>query len=440
MARAEILSIGTELLLGQILNTNSQFLSQELAKLGIDCLWNTTVGDNKQRIKECVFQALNHAEIVITSGGLGPTTDDLTHESLAELFGVQMQLDQDTLQQIKAFFRKRGLPMPESNRKQAMRPDGSNLLPNPMGTAPCIILKVNGQLLQRIGVDNPDIARYIITFPGVPAELKTMWSATAASFLSSVFDSGIIWSCDLKHYGIGESALAEMHLGLMHKTNPTVAPYAGNGECRLRVTAKAESVEKAQDLARPIIEEIISRSGNLFYGFNDSTLESVVGNLLKSKQLSLATAESCSGGLLSKRLTDIAGSSAYTKLNLITYSNEAKEKFIGVSRATLEEFGAVSAQCAQEMAQGVAKTVGSDLGLSITGIAGPDGGSEEKPVGLVYIGLYHHKPNQEGKDGSRLKTLQLAPNLTRSEIRYRSTSEALNLLRLYLLDLEQNIG
>lgn len=428
MANAEILCIGTELLLGDVLDTNSQFIAQELAKLGINCFYRTTVGDNVQRIKDAVLAALNRSDVVITSGGLGPTQDDLTIECLAQLFGVEMEFDSQVLDRIEEFFRQRHFVMPESNKKQAYRPIGSTILRNPVGTAPGIIWKLKEAELSKLGVVEPQRERLILTFPGVPVELKEMWREIAAPLLQQEYGCGVLWSCELKHIGIGESALAELYAHLINgSTNPTVAPYAGRAECRLRVTAKGSSIEDAQRIAHPIIEEIQKTSGTKCYGVNDETLESAVGNLLKELNMTVTVAESCTGGLVSKRLTDVSGSSRYVKLNLVTYSNEAKMQMLKVSEETLMQHGAVSPECAKEMAIGVRKLAQADVALSITGVAGPDGGTAEKPVGLVYLGL------SSGDDYIE-KTLNYSSKMTRNEIRFRTSHEALNMVRLYLLE------
>ncbi|MBX9770435.1 MAG: competence/damage-inducible protein A [Candidatus Obscuribacterales bacterium] len=427
MAKAEILAIGTELLLGQILNTNAQFLSQELADLGIDCMWHSTVGDNKDRIKESLKFALDRVDIVITTGGLGPTADDLTIECIAEFFGCPMIFDEATSRLIKSIFEKRGLSMPPSNDKQAKRPEGSEILPNPVGTAPGIIWKLGENLLSKAGIKDPQKERVILTFPGVPSEMETMWGQTGRSYLESNYSGGVIWSCDLKHYGIGESALAEQVGDLLDMSNPTVAPLAGSGECRLRVTAKAKTGEEARKMAQPVIDEITSRSGDLLYGTDKDSLEAVVGRMLTDRDLTIALAESCTGGLASKRLTDIAGSSKYVKLNLVTYSNEAKQEILGVHEFILNTKGAVSSECAHAMATGARKVAHADIGVGITGVAGPDGGTDEKPVGLVYLALVTN-------DFQTDKTLRFPSNLPRREIRERTASEALNMVRLFLLN------
>jgi nicotinamide-nucleotide amidase len=427
VAVAEILSIGTELLLGQIVDTNAQYLAEELAKLGINSYFRTTVGDNKDRIKEALRHAFGRANLIITTGGLGPTADDLTTESIGEFFNVPMIFDEAVYEHIKKLFDMMKFPMPESNRKQAVRPEGSNILPNPVGTAPGIVWQIEPDICKQAGLAEISEPRAILTFPGVPRELKAMWKETSVKFLAQTYSTGVFWSCDLRHYGIGESALAEKFAHLLAKSNPTVAPYAGNWECRLRVTARADSDEEAKLLAQPIIDEIRRESGSICYGMNDDTLESVVGDLLTREKKTLSVAESCTGGLVSERLTDRPGSSEYITLNLVTYSNQAKMKFLGVPESVLQDEGAVSSECAGAMAAGVRKLTGSDIGLSVTGIAGPGGGTEEKPVGLVFIGL-------ASENGIQTKKLKIPSRFSRKDIRLRTANEALNMVRLHLLN------
>jgi nicotinamide-nucleotide amidase len=423
----EIISIGTELLLGQILDTNTRFLTEELARIGLNCFWHTTVGDNKDRIKDVLKIAFDRACVLLTTGGLGPTVDDLTHECLAEFFGVPLRFDQSVMADIEEKFRKRRFAMPDSNRKQALRPEGADILPNPRGTAPGIIWRVPSELVAQAGISHPARARYVLTFPGVPFEMHGMWKDTACSFLVKTFGSGVIWSCDLKHYGIGESALAELHADLLDSANPTVAPLAGVGECRLRVTAKAATDEEARTIAAPVINKIREKSSYFCYGTDADTLESTVGDLLAEKGLSLAVAESCTGGLVSKRLTDIAGSSRYIKTNIVTYSNESKQQLLGVHEYILNTKGAVSAECAHAMATGIRRLAGSDIGLAVTGVAGPGGGTPEKPVGLVYVALVTEHCQAD-------KELKFASDLARGEIRHRTANEVLNMVRLYLIN------
>jgi len=427
VASAEILSIGTELLLGHVLDTNSQFLARELAVLGIDCFFRSTVGDNKSRIKEAAKAALTRADILITTGGLGPTADDLTTETLAEIFDAPLDFDREVLSKIESYFAASRFPMPESNRKQALRPRGADILPNANGTAPGMIWKLNESLLSKLHI--PGKQKVILTFPGVPQELYAMWKETAKPFLEHYFSGETIWSCQLKHFGIGESALAQKYEHLLNLANPTVAPYAGFGECRLTVTAKGKTEAEAKVIAQPVIEEILQTSGTHCYGFDNETLESATAKLLIAQNKTLAVAESCTGGLISQRLTDIPGSSAYTKSNAVTYSNEAKMTLLNVPENILVQHGAVSPECAEAMAKGILNLAKTDIGLSVTGIAGPDGGTADKPVGLVYIGI-------ATKDKCSNTKLVLPSQLSRANIRQRAANTALNMVRVLLL--EQN--
>jgi nicotinamide-nucleotide amidase len=429
MANAEILCIGTELLLGQVLNTNAHYLSEQLAELGLNCYYHTTVGDNLERMKDSLHCALNRSDVVVITGGLGPTPDDLTHEMLADFFQVELRLDDDVLARIQRFFDQRGVPMAESNKKQAFRPTGADKMNNPRGTAPGLVWSLLPPLLAQAGIERPEEERVILTFPGVPSEMKSIWEETARPLLEKRFGPGVVWSCELKHYGIGESALAEKYSHLMASKNPTVAPYAGVGECRLRVTARATTVDEAQAMAHPAIEEIKRDSKFLYYGENQDTLESVVGKLLVQAKKTVSIAESCTGGLVSKRLTDVPGSSRYVSLNVVTYSNEAKAGVLKIPKETLDKHGSVSQEAAKAMSEGVQLLSGADIGLAITGIAGPDGGSEEKPVGLVYIGI-------ATDEFTTVRRYNYPSHLSRLEIRQRTSSDALNLLRQYLLDPE----
>lgn len=438
MARAEVLLIGTELLLGDVLDTNSQFLARELALLGIDCYYRVVVGDNPERIKECVRQALARADIVITSGGLGPTADDLTTECLAGVFNAPMDLDEEVLAFIRELFESRNIKMTESNRKQALRPRGADILPNPVGSAPGIVWNLQKADLDGVGIDSSYVSalgrgnpyRVILTFPGVPSELKAMWTETAAPYLFRYYPAGTIWSTELKHIGIGESALAEKYAHLLDLANPTVAPYAGRWECRLRVAAKAASREEARLLAQPVVDEIREGSGVTLYGEDDDTLEAVVGRLLAGHGKTLSLAESCTGGLITERLTDMPGSSRFLSCAVVAYSNASKVELLGVDEDILNRYGAVSEEAALAMARGMLKLSGSDLALSVTGIAGPEGGTEEKPVGLVYVALCAKGAGDE----HYTRKLSLGNRVNRSEVRWRTANQALNMVRLYLLE------
>ncbi|OBQ42218.1 MAG: damage-inducible protein CinA [Aphanizomenon flos-aquae WA102] len=372
---AEIICVGTEMLLGDILNSNAQYLAQQLAQLGIPHYYQTVVGDNPERLKEVIEIAASRVQILIFTGGLGPTPDDLTCETIADFFGVPLKERADIIEDIAEKFAQRGRVMSANNRKQALIPQGAEILPNPTGTAPGIIWQ-------------PRPGLTIFTFPGVPSEMYQMWTQTAVPFLKSQgWGKEIIYSRSLRFWGIGESALAEKVAPYFNLTNPTVAPYAGKGEVRLRISAKATDSTTAEALITPIEKQLIEIAGLDYYGANDDTLASVVGNLLRSSGETLSIAESCTGGGLGQMLTEIPGSSDYFWGGVIAYDNSVKIGLLGVNPEDLEKFGAVSATVAEQMAAGVKNRLSTTWGLSITGIAGPTGGTETKPVGLVYIGL-----------------------------------------------------
>ncbi len=371
--RAEILSIGTELLLGQITDTNAVYLAQQLAALGIPLFFMDTVGDNRDRLQHTLALACSRSELIICTGGLGPTEDDITAAGIAEAFDAPLAMHGEARTQVEAVFRKRGFQFSEKQLKQAMIPHGALVVPNPVGTAPGFLLEKDG--------------RIVIALPGPPIEMQPMWEETVAPFLARR-SGAVILSRTLRFCGIGESTLETLlHEIIAAQTNPTVAPYAKLGEVHIRVTARAATPEEAQRLIAPVEAEIRARAASYLYGIDDDTLEMVVGRLLHAQNATLAVAESCTGGLLGGRLTAVAGSSAYFAGGVIAYSNAVKQALLGVSRATLDAHGAVSEPTACAMAEGIMRALGTSVGVSITGIAGPGGGSDEKPVGLVYIGL-----------------------------------------------------
>ncbi|BAY18903.1 competence/damage-inducible protein CinA [Anabaenopsis circularis NIES-21] len=412
---AEIICVGTELLLGDILNSNSQFLAQQLAKLGIPHYYQTVVGDNPERLKQVIEIAISRANILIFTGGLGPTPDDLTCETIADFFGAPLIERSEIIEDITQKFAQRGRVMSPTNRKQALIPQGAEVLPNPTGTAPGIIWQ-----------PRPDIT--IFTFPGVPSEMHRMWQETAVPFLQSQgWGKEIIYSRSLRFWGIGESALAEKVSSYFNLPNPTVAPYAGKGEVRLRISAKANSAAAAEELIAPVEKQLKEIAGLDCYGADNDTLASVVGELLRSQEETVSVAESCTGGGLGQMFTEIAGSSDYFWGGVISYDNSAKIRLLGVNPKDLDKFGAVSATVAEQMALGVKSRLETTWGLSITGIAGPGGGTEIKPVGLVYIGVAG--PNDEVKSFEyRFGTIR-----ERWFIRHLSACTALDLLRRRLL-------
>jgi nicotinamide-nucleotide amidase len=408
---AEIITIGTEMLLGDLVDTNTAWLSSRLAALGVGVYRHTTVGDNRDRIIAALGEAASRADLVITTGGLGPTSDDLTNECLAAVTDREMIEYPEAREHVDEMFRKFGRKPTLNNYKQALFPEGTKLIRNPLGTAMGALLEADGTLFA--------------TLPGVPSEMKRMFEEMLEPQIRARSDGSIV-SRTLWFAGIGESALAEQVQDFLDATDPTVAPLAGQGKVRLRITTRAATQEEAEEKIAPVEKEILSRLGEYYFGEDDETLESAVGRLLKERGATLALAESCTGGLLAKRLTDIAGSSAYFKEGLITYSNESKERWLGVTHEMLLEHGAVSESVARKMAEGVRKIAGTDYGLSVTGIAGPDGGTKEKPVGLVFVGL-------SDAEGTFVEKLDLSAwARSREAIRERSANRAFDLLRLKL--------
>lgn len=408
---AEIVTIGTEILLGDLVDTNTTWLSRRLAALGVGIYRHTTIGDNRERIIGALRDAAARADLVITTGGLGPTSDDLTNECLAVLTGREMVEYPQAREHVDEMFRKFGRKPTSSNYKQALFPKGTELIPNPLGTAMGALLDTDGTLFA--------------TLPGVPSEMKRMFADTLEPLIQSRSDGSIV-SRTLWFAGIGESALAEKVQDFLDATDPTVAPLAGQGKVRLRITTRAATPEEAEAKIAPVEKEILSRVGEFFFGEDDETLESAVGRLLGERGATVALAESCTGGLLAKRLTDVPGSSAYFVEGLVTYSNESKERLLGVPRELIEEHGAVSEPVARKMAEGARALAGSDYGLSVTGVAGPGGGTEEKPVGLVYVGI------SDGEDTTAERVDLSAWSESREAVRERSANRALDLLRLRL--------
>ncbi len=372
---AEIICVGTELLLGDILNSNARFLAQALAQLGIAHYYQTVVGDNPERIKEVVNIAADRAQLLIFTGGLGPTPDDLTHETLADCFGVPLVEHPEILADITRKFTERGRVMTANNRKQALLPAGASILTNDSGSAPGLIWQPRSGLT-------------LLTFPGVPVEMQRMWRDVAVPYLAGKgWGQTTIYSRTLRFWGISESALAEKVNSFFALQNPTVAPYANNGEVKLRVSARASADAEAQQMIAPIEQQLRQIGGADCYGADDDTLASVVGSLLKTTHATLAVAESCTGGGLGEVITAVPGSSSYFWGGVIAYDNRIKVGLLDVDAEALAEHGAVSHQVAKQMAVGARSRLGTTWGLSITGIAGPDGGTDSKPVGLVYIGL-----------------------------------------------------
>ena len=378
----ELISVGTEILLGDILNTNAQYLSKELASLGIGVTHQCTVGDNRERLLSAIDLAFSRCEMIIFTGGLGPTPDDLTKEVCSEYFGKELYMDEETAEDIRKYFKDRNRTMPESNLKQALVPEGAKLLYNTCGTAPGFIMEKDGKTM--------------IILPGPPNEMTAMFRKSVRPFLSEKSDC-IIKSHTVRTFGIGESDMSERVRDLLFMENPTVAPYAKSGEALLRVTAKAESEAKADGLMKDVISEIESRLGDYIYGIDVSSTEEALSKILKEKKMTVSFAESCTGGLCGKRMTDLSGASQIFHCGVISYSNEIKEKVLSVKKEHLTKYGAVSAVVAAEMAEGVRNLSSSSIGVSVTGEAGPTSG-DGKPVGLIYIAV---------TDGERLLIKEL---------------------------------
>ncbi|UZQ55138.1 competence/damage-inducible protein A [Trichothermofontia sichuanensis B231] len=418
---AEIICVGTELLLGDILNTNAQFLAQQLAQLGIPHYYQTVVGDNERRLQKVLATACERSRLLIFTGGLGPTPDDLTHATLAKFFDVPLVENPEILEDIRQKYAQRGRELTPGNRKQALIPQGADILTNEIGTAPGIIWQ-------------PRPGLTLLTFPGVPSELKPMWNQVAIPYLRSQgWGQEVIYSRVLKYWGIAESALAEKANAYLYLQNPTVAPYANHGEVKLRITARAASEAEAIALIAPVEQQLRQLGGMDYVGADAETLASVVGRFLQEAQETVAVAESCTGGGLGQRITTVPGSSAYFMGGILAYDNAVKTQLLGVDAERLAAEGAVSHVVAQQMAQGVQSLLQTTWGLSITGIAGPGGGTASKPVGLVYVGL-------AGPEGSiQSFEYQLGAQRDRDWIRNLSVNHALDRLRRSLL-LRRQIG
>lgn len=408
---AEIICVGTELLLGEILNSNSQYLAQELARLGIPHYFQTVVGDNPERIKQAIAIARDRSQILIFTGGLGPTPDDLTTETIADFFQTPLRENTAVIADIEAKFAQTGRSMAANNRKQALLPLGAEVLANATGTAPGMIWHPQPDLL-------------ILTFPGVPSEMHQMWQEVAVPYLRSQgWGQTSIYSRVLRFRGIGESSLAEKVTDFFALTNPTVAPYAGKGEVRLRISCPAPSEVIAQEIIDPVAAEIKAIAGLDYFGEDEDTIASVVGSLLRQRGETVAVAESCTGGGLGALLTDQPGSSDYFWGGVIAYDNQVKIKLLGVDPEIIQYCGAVSEATVEAMALGVKEKLGTTWGIGITGIAGPGGGTEQKPVGTVYVGL----ADPAGHTSNVL--LQFGDRRGREWIRYLSACQALDYLR-----------
>ncbi len=407
---AELIAVGTELLLGNIANTDAQILSQGLSALGITVHYHTVVGDNPGRLRDALEIARKRADIIITTGGLGPTCDDLTKQTICEAFHQTLELHEDILEGIRAYFARSGRTMPENNVQQAMLPSGCVIFDNPVGTAPGCAIEAGGIR--------------VLMLPGPPSECRYMFEHRALPYLRQLSD-GVIVSHELKAFGIGESAMEERLRDLMDSANPTLAPYAKQGECLVRATAKAESEEAAEALLAPLTGEVRRRLGDAVYGVDVQSLEEVVSGLLREKGLTLSAAESCTGGLIAKRVTDLPGASRIFRGGVVSYTNDVKAAVLGVPRALLEEFGPVSEPVAKAMAEGCRAVCGSDLAVSVTGLAGPEGDEFGNPVGTVFLAL-------ADKDGVLCRKFSLGNGRGREFIRHAAAQHGLDLLRRYL--------
>lgn len=407
---AEIISVGTELLLGQVVNTDTTIVARELSALGINLLYSAVVGDNVERLKLAVETAISRSDLLIMTGGLGPTTDDLTKETTAACAGRKLVLHQPSLDRILNYFNEKKVS--SNQEKQAWLPEGCTVFQNDNGTAPgCAFQAQSGCT--------------IIMLPGPPSELEPMLRNYVVPFLKQD-QEWVIVSHNVHIYGRGEAPVAQMMDDLMNGENPTLAPYAKEGECYLRVTAKAHTEEEADQMCQPLIQEIKRRLGDFVYSVDVESLEELVVQKLADQGKKLATAESCTGGLLAKRITDVSGSSAVFDMGCVTYANEAKEALLSVDHGTLEQYGAVSEETAREMAEGIVRRSGSDIGVGITGIAGPDGGTPEKPVGLIYIAL------SDGEHTWVTKRSPIGRTKSRAWHRHCAASQALDMVRRYL--------
>ena len=410
----EILSVGTELLLGNIANTDAQMLSQGLSELGLNVFWHTVVGDNLQRAKEAVALAKKRADIIITTGGLGPTCDDLTKNVLAEAFGKKLVFDEPSAQRICAYFQRTGRVMTDNNLQQALLPEGCTILENDWGTAP-------GCAFQAEGV-------HVIMLPGPPSECRPMFLYRARPYLMSLSE-GVIASHTIKLFGIGESTMeAQLRNQMNAMSNPTLAPYAKEGECELRVTAKAATDAEAQALLRPTVQQVTELFGDKVYGVDVPSLEHVVIETLKTKGLTLGVAESCTGGLIAKRLTDLPGASKAFLGGVVSYSNELKRAALQVPGELLDQKGPVSQEVALAMAKGCRALTGSDLAVAVTGVAGPESDDRGNEVGTVYIAL-------ASDQGTICRKLSCGKGRGRERVRSAAAQNAFDMLRRTLLGL-----
>ena len=411
---AEIIAVGTELLLGNIVNTNAQDISQALSAVGVNVFWHTVVGDNPQRLKEALEIARKRADIIITTGGLGPTYDDLTKQTICETFGKTLVLHEDILETIRLFFERNAhIKMPENNRQQAEFPPDCVVFDNPVGTAP-------GCAFESEGV-------HVLMMPGPPFEMLTMLRRCAVPYLRSISNE-VILSHDIMTFGLGESPMEELLRDKMQSMeNPSLATYAKPSEVRLRATAKANSVEEAEAMLSPVVEEITAFLGDYVYGVDVPGLEDVCFQLLKEKGWTMATAESCTGGRIAERMTALPGVSAVYRGGVVSYWSSMKQEVLGVPQEILDTYGPVSEECARAMAEGARTITGADIAVSVTGVAGPDPDERGVPVGIAYIGL-------ATPDGTFCRPIDLGKR-RRDRIQDLATNHAFDVVRRYLTGL-----
>ena len=405
----EIISVGTELLLGNVINSDAQMLSQKLSELGLNVFFHTVVGDNPARLEQAVAIARERADILITTGGLGPTCDDLTKQTLSRAFGKELVLHGDIAEELRAWFAHRGQTMTENNLQQAYLPAGCTVFPNGCGTAPGCAFECEG--------------KHVLMLPGPPSECMDMFEKQARPYLAALSE-GVILSRTLKIFGMGESALESLLREEMNAmTNPTLAPYAKEGECELRITAKADNQEAARAMIAPVEEHLRTLLGDLIYGADLPNLETAVLTALKEHGMTLGTAESCTGGLIAKRMTDLPGSSSVFKGGVVSYCNEIKHSLLGVPQELLDQYGAVSESVARAMAEGARNALNCDLAVSTTGVAGPGSDANGNPAGLVYVAL-------AGPNGTEVRRFHLS-GASRSRVRTTAAHHAFDLIRGY---------
>jgi len=409
---AEIITVGTELLLGQIIDTNFAFIAERLAEAGINLYFKSSVGDNEKRMSEVLKLAISRSDAVIITGGLGPTVDDVTRAALVKTLNLKLVLNEHVLKNIQSFFDLRKIKMSQNNVSQALVPNGATIIENKNGTAPGLLIPYNN--------------KFFFIMPGVPREMKPMMTEVVIPFLKTHFKTeGIIKSRVYKTFGLGESRVDEIIGDLFRSsTNPTIALLASGTEVKIRLTARAKDEAEAELLISGLDVKIRERLDENIFGVDDETMEKNIGMLLTMQKRTIATAESCTGGLISNKITDVPGSSGYFIRGVVCYSNQSKIDTLDVKRITLDMYGAISKQVAEEMAEGVRKVAGTDIGLGITGIAGPGGGTEQKPVGLVYIAL-----STDNETISR----ECRFSGERILIKERAAQTALDMLRRYLL-------